>query len=384
MRNVDSHKAVCLLILLIIQACNLDDDPGRIASPGNIETFAGLGPPAFGYEGDGGTATSAKLGYVTGIAVDNLNNVYFTDGAANTVRKISASNGVIITIAGTFMGFNVVNNTTYAGDGNIATAAHLNVPLATSVDGSGNVIIADAGNNAIRQISSADGKIFTLAGKGPGFSGYDGDGGPATQSRVWNPYSVAVDVSGNIYIADSQNNVIRMINKSTGKITTIAGLGPSHPGYSGDNGAATLATLNGPQGVVVDVSGNIYIADSGNNVIRKISAGVISTIAGTGSEGYSGDNGPAIAATFLSVKGLAVDAENNIYIADSGNNVIRMISISTGEVSTVAGNGAAGYSGDGGNATEAELSNPLGVALDSNGNIYIADSQNSVIRVVSK
>jgi sugar lactone lactonase YvrE len=340
-----------------------------------------MGPAQFGYEGDNGLATEAKLGYITGIAVDVSDNVYFTDGAANVIRKILESNGVISTIAGKFIGFNQINSTPFAGDGGNATEAYLNVPLATTVDGSGNIIVADAGNNAVREVSATTGNITTLAG-GSGFSGYDGDGGLATQSKIWNPYSVAIDATGNIYFADSQNNAIRLITKFTGKIATLAGLGPDNGGYTGDGNPAVLAKLNSPQGIAVAGNGDVYIADTGNNVIRKISGGVISTVAGTGEEGYTGDNGPAVNATFTSLKGLAVDAENNLYVADSGNNVIRMISNTDGIISTVAGNGNAGYSGDGGPARDAQLSTPLGVAIDSKGNVYIADSQNSVIRVV--
>lgn len=344
MRNVDLLKTLSL-VLLLMTACDSDDQPAPLElTIGNIETFAGMGPANFGYEGDNGPALSAKLGYLTGIAVDKTGNVYYTDGAANVVRKISVNSGNITTIAGTFLGFNKPNSTPFAGDGGNPMAAHLNVPLSISVDNAENVFIADAGNSAVREVSSSTGKISTVAGKGFGFAGYGGDGGLATQSTLWNPYSVAVDTIGNIYLADSQNNVIRMITKSTGTITTIAGLGPNNPGYSGDNGPATAAKLSNPQGVAVDGNGNIYISDSGNRVIRKISVGNITTIAGTGSEGYSGDDGPALSATFVSLKGLAVD-ESNIYVADGSNNVVRMIHASTGKIFTVAGNGTAGYSG---------------------------------------
>jgi trimeric autotransporter adhesin len=373
------------MMLLLAVSCNSDEDPeGPEFTSGNIETFAGMGPDNFGYEGDNGLATKAKLGYVTGIAVDGYDNIYYTDGAANLVRKIATGNNTITTVAGTFIGFNQVNNNPYSGDGGSATLAHLNIPLATVVDLSGNIIIADAGNNVVRKVSASNGSISTVAGKGPGFVGYDGDGGLATQSKIWNPYSVAYDSVGNIYFADAQNNAIRMVALSTGKISTIAGLGPNNPGYSGDNGPASSARLREPQGIGIDGDGNIYISDTGNKVIRKIANGVITTIAGTGIAGYGGDDGPATSATFVAIKGIDIDDENNIYIADSGNNVIRRIDAATGKITTVAGTGTAGYTGDGGMATTAQLSSPLGVALDSHGNLYIADSQNSVIRIVFK
>jgi len=373
------------IVLLLAAACNSEDDPeGREFTSGNIETFAGMGPDNFGYEGDNGLATKAKLGYVTGIAVDGDDNIYYTDGAANLVRKVATGNNTITTVAGTFIGFNQANNNPYAGDGGSATLAHLNVPLATVVDLFGNIIIADAGNNVIRKVSASNGNISTVAGKGPGFVGYDGDGGLATQSKIWNPYSVAYDSVGNIYFADAQNNAVRMVTLSTGKISTIAGLGPNSPGYSGDNGAANSARLREPQGIAIGGNGNIYISDTGNNVIRKIANGIITTIAGTGIAGYGGDNGPATSATFVAVKGIDIDDENNIYMADSGNHVIRKVDATTGKIATIAGTGTAGYTGDGGMATRAQLSSPLGVVLDSHGNLYIADSQNSVIRIVFK
>ncbi len=383
MRNYAHNASVVLAILLAACDSNKIVPSGRTGVSGNIETIAGLGPTNFGYEGNGGPAKSAKLGWLTGIAVDLSNNVYVTDGATNTVRMVSASSNVISTIAGTFLGFNSIDLHPFAGDGGAATAAHLNVPLAVAVDRSGNVLVVDAGNVLLRQISPADGKITSIAGK-PNTQGYDGDGGPATSATFWNLYSVAVDSLGNIYLADASNNAIRMISQSTGTITTLAGLGPDHAGSTGDNGPATLATLNSPHGVAADPKGNIYISDDVNHVIRKIAGGSIKTIAGTGSEGYSGDGGPATAATFRSLVGIAVDAEGNVYIADAGNNAIRKITASTGKISTFAGSGTAGYSGDGGPATEAKLSGPWGVAVDGAGNVYIADTGNSAIRMVAK
>lgn len=369
--------------MLLVIACDDDDDSrARKLASGNIETLAGSGPDNFGYDGDNGQATSAKLGWITSVDVDASNNFYVTDGAANVVRKIAAD-GIITTIAGTFIGFNQINNTPFAGDGGPSTSAHLNIPYSISISVDGSLIIADAGNNAIRKISTT-GTISTIAGKGPGLPGFTGDGGTADQSLLWNPHSIAYDNAGNVYIADTQNNVIRMISIATGNISTIAGLGPNSPGYSGDNGQATAAALNSPEGIAVGKDGSIYISDGGNYVIRKISNGIISTIAGTGASGYSGDDGPAQSATFMTVRGLAIDSEDNVYIADASANVIRMIEFETGKIFTVAGNGEAGYAGDGGPATDAMLSNPLDVAVDSEGNLYIADTNNAAIRVVAR
>ena len=216
-----------------------------------------------------------------------------------------------------------------------------------AVDASGNLYIADTGNNRIRKVS-ATGIITTVAGNGS--AGYSGDGGPATSAQLDGPEGVAVDGSGNLYIADTCNNRIRKVS-ATGIITTVAGNGSA--GYSGDGGPATSAQLSLPAGVAVDGSGNLYIADSGNNRIRKVSAtGIITTVAGNGSPGYSGDGGPATSAQLNQPAGVAVDASGNLYIADSSNNRIRKVS-ATGIITTVAGNGFDGYSGDGGPATSA-------------------------------
>ena len=251
----------------------------------------------------------------------------------------------------------------------------------------------------------------------PSDGGYSGDGGPATLAQLSYPNGVAVDGQGNIYIADTYNNVIRMVNGVTGYITTVAGnetIGSvfGGGGYSGDGGPATLATLSFPSGVAVDVQGNIYIADTNNNVIRMVTkcAGYITTVAGNYTStsfviggsynlgGYSGDGGPATLAKLNQPIGIAVDVKGNIYIGDTFNHLIRMVTKSTGYITTVAGNytitvarndtigssGGGGYSGDGGPATLARLRNPNGVAVDLKGNIYFADSGNDLIRMVTK
>jgi hypothetical protein len=374
MKNRSLFKLAMPLLASFMAGCDPGDTPDTRQKSGTIETFAGS---VFGYEGDGGKAKNARLGYLTGVATDASGHVYFTDGAANTVRQISKDDGKLRTIAGTFLGFNVIDPAPFAGDGGLAKDAHFNVPMALAIS-NGEVVIADAGNMIVRQINSS-GTINTIAGK-PFFMGYSGDGDMATQAVLANPYSVALDGAGNIYIADAQNHAVRMITRSTGKISTIAGLGPDQPGYSGDDGPAMFARLTRPNGIATDLAGNIFISDTGNNVIRKISDGIITTIAGTGAEGYSGDGSAATSATFVSLKGIAVDSEGNVYIADSGNNAIRKITTSTGTITTVAGTGVAGYSGDGGAGTLAQLSNPLGVAIDAEGTIYIADTGNSVIR----
>jgi sugar lactone lactonase YvrE len=264
-----------------------------------------------------------------------------------------------------------------SGDGSAATSAKLYNPYGVAVDSAGNIYISDTGSNRIRKVDTS-GEISTVAGVW--VNGYRGDGGPATWAELSHPDGVAVDSAGNIYIADEYNNCIRKVDTS-GTISTVAGNG-TH-GSSGDGSAATSAKLDQPYGVAVDRAGNIYIADTWNNRIRKVDAsGNISTVAGNGTGGYSGDGGLATSAEIYHPDGVAVDSAGNIYFADPYNFVIRKVDASTGKISTVAGNGTEGYSGDGGAATSAKLDYPYGVVVDSAGNIYIADQVNNRIRKV--
>jgi len=263
----------------------------------------------------------------------------------------------------------------YSGDGGPATSARLSGPTGVAVDITGNIYIADARNNVVRKVSAA-GIISTFAGDS--IPGYTGDGGAAIAAELNRPYGVALDTSGNLYISDARNFVIRKVNTS-GIISTVAG--SNIAGYSGDGGAATMAKISVPLGISVDGSGNLYIADSRNNVIRKVSAtGTIRTFAGTGVAGITGNGTPATAATLFSPSDVKVDASGKVYIADSSNTV-RMVN--TGDtINAFAGNGIAGYSGDGGPAVLAEMTGPVGLAIDAAHNVYIATPGNSVIRRV--
>jgi len=367
---------------LFVVGCD-ESDPEPSVDPGNITTIAGIAGK-FDYKGDGGPALSANLGFITGITLDPSGNIYFVDGAANVVRKIDRSSGTISTIAGTFLGFNVNDPTPSKGDGGPAVEAHLNVPYGVAVDASGNVYISDTGNSVVRKVDKATGTITTVAGK-KGMIGYTGDGGLAVDAQLYNVYDVAVDKDGNLYLADVHNHAIRKVTASTGKISTIAGIG-EHKGFDGDNGPATGAHLDTPQGVTLDDAGNIYIVDSGNHAIRKVTAstGKITTIAGTGTWGYEGDGNQAILAKLYAPSSVAVDKAGDVYIADQGSHVIRKITTETGIINTLAGTGTAGYSGDGGPAVAAKLSSPQGVAVDSEGNVFITESGNSVIRAVKQ
>lgn len=268
----------------------------------------------------------------------------------------------------------------YSGDGGAATSAELNYPSCLAVDGSGNIYIADTSNNRVRMVAASTGIITTVAGNGT--YGYGGDGGAATNAYLALPAGVTADTCGNIYIADTGNNRIRKVPLSSGTISTVAGNGTA--GFSGDGGSATGAKINYPNGIAVDSSCNFYFADTSNERVRKvtISSGIITTVAGNGTVGFSGDGGAATSAELGYPYGVAIDSHGNIYIGDSNNNRIREVTASTGIISTVAGNGVQGYSGDGGAATSGEMNGPQGVAVDSSGNIYIADEGNSRIRAV--
>ncbi len=266
----------------------------------------------------------------------------------------------------------------YFGDGNAANTANLNTPIAVALDSSGNIYIADSANNRIRKVTRSTGKISTIAGNGA--IQYAGDGGAATSASLNTPYGVAVDAAGNVYIADFLNHAVRKVN-SSGNISTVAGTGIF--GFSGDGGPGASAQLNRPFGLAVDSAGNLFIADSNNYCVRKLdTSGNISTVAGVATNsGFSGDGGPATQAKMGSPYGIAVDSAGNLYIADSGNNRIRKVS--NGIMTTVAGTSAAGFSGDGGAAVSAKLSRPFGVSVDASGNLFISDYGNYRVRLVS-
>jgi len=337
-----------------------------------INTIAGSSTGASGFTGDGGPATAATLNQPSGIAVDSSGNIYIADTNNFRVRMISPT-GVITTVAGN-------GQQGFGGDGGPATAASLTQPIGIAVDSSGNLYIADALGSVLRKVSG--GIISTIAGK-YGLGQDYGDGGLATSALLFSPSGVAVDSSGNVFIADTSDNLIRKITASSGNISVVVG-NSTTPGFGGDGGSATAAAveLNLPTGVVVDASGNLYIADSGNNRIRKVSGGNITTIAGNGTAGSIGDGGgSATAAELYKPTSVAVDASGNVYITSTQTN--RVLEVSGGNISTVAGIGVAGTYGDGGSPAFAELNQPKAVAVDASGNIYIADTLNNRIQEVS-
>ncbi|WP_026309024.1 NHL repeat-containing protein [Spirosoma spitsbergense] len=339
----------------------------KVANNGIIATVAGNGTVSYG--GDRGPATSASLYNPVGVAFDGTGNFYIADQQNQRIRKVATS-GIITTVAGNGL-------FTFGGDGGAATAANLANPSGVAVDGVGNIYIADALNQRIRKVAMS-GIITTVAGNG--IAGFSGDGGAATAASLNNPVGVTVDGTGNLYIADSQNNRIRKVATS-GIISTVAGNGTAS--NSGDGGLATAAGFNYIAGVVLDGSGNLYIADQGNHRIRKVATdGIVTTVAGTGIAGYSGDGGLATAANLANPASVVVDGMGNLYIADYGNNRIRKVA-TNGIITTVAGNGSHGFSGDGGLATAAILDNPFNVAVDGMGNLYISDSDNQRVRKVT-
>jgi hypothetical protein len=332
-----------------------------------ISTIAGNGTAGFG--GDGGPAPSATLHNPADVAVDAGGDVFLADSANNRIRKLTPA-GTISTLAG--------NGTAgFSGDGGPATSAALNSPFGVAVDAGGDVFLADYRNQRLRKVTPA-GTISTFAGNGT--QGFSGDGGPATGAQLNGPFGVAVDAGGDVFLAESGNQRIRKVTPA-GTISTIAGNGTQ--GFSGDGGPATRAQLFNPEGIAVDASGDIFIADSGNNRLRKVTpAGAISTFAGTGTQGFSGDGGPATSAALNNPFGVAVDAGGDVFLGDSGNNRIREVT-PAGTISTLAGNGTFGFSGDGGPATSAALAGPIGVAVDASGNVFIADTSNNRIRFVT-
>jgi gliding motility-associated-like protein len=277
-------------------------------------------------------------------------------------------------IISTFAGTGVAG---YTGDGGQATLAELDGPNGIAVDASGNIYVANQFECSIRKITPA-GIIGTFAGTG--VSGFSGDGGQASLAQLNGPIGITFDALGNLYVADAGNERVRKIT-SGGIISTIAGTGTAT--FSGDGGPATSAGLNIPNGVAVDASGNVYITDDNNNRVRKINtSGIISTFCGNGTAGFSGDGGQATSASINKISGITIDAGGNFYIADNYNNRVRKITPS-GIISTYAGNGIGGSTGDGGSATSASLNHPSRLTLDAAGNLYISDDLNYKIRMVT-
>ena len=397
---------------------------GQAMTAGDIYTVAG---DHRGFSGDGGWARAARLDGPSQVAVDGSGNLLIADAGNRRIRVVAAAAGTfyrqrmrarhIYTVAGTGTGF----------DGSPATAARPPArnsasPQGVAVDGSGNLVVADTNNNRIRVaaattgtfygVAMTAGNIYTVAGNGVGR--YAGDGGPGTSAELNSPDQAAVDGAGNLLIADTTNDAVRVVAGRTGTfygramtagdIYTVAGTGQM--GYNGDGRPATTAELNQPETVLVDGAGNLVITDSNNQRVRVVAestgtfygqamtAGDIYTVAGTGQAGYSGDRGPAAKARVYEPYGVALDAAGNLVLTDNQNNRVRVVAehtgtfygqaMTAGDIYTVAGTGTFGYSGDGGPALHAALFHPAGLLVDGSGNLVLADSGNSRIRVVAE
>lgn len=350
---------------------------GRISPPAGsprLGTLAGNG--IRGFSGDGGPARQAELSLPSGIAADAAGNVYVIDG--RRVRRI-ATDGVIATVAGT-------GNPGFGAEGGAAQSADLNLYVQSAsafaqglaVDGEGNLFLAELAGHRVRRVGARIANITTVAGTGT--DGDQGDGGPASAARLSAPAGLAAAPNGDLYISDSAVNVVRRVDAS-GRISTVAG--SRQGGQAGDGGPATQARLRGPQGLALDGDGNLYIADTSNHRVRKVTpAGVISTFAGSGTAGFSGDGGPATAAALNFPSAVATDRKGNLYIADTENDRVRRVDAS-GVITTVAGSGRTGFDADNVYPTRAALNRPLGVAVDGSGRILIADTGNNRVRWVA-
>ncbi|WP_263350557.1 Ig-like domain repeat protein [Acidicapsa acidisoli] len=322
-------------------------------------------PNSVGALTGGAEATTVPLSKPGGLAFDAAGNLYFADTDDNVICEVNLA-GVLTIVAGS-------GEQGFDGDNGAATSASLDSPVGVAVDSASNLYIADTHNNRIREVTG--GVITTIAGTG--VAGFSGDGGAATSAALDLPTAVAVDSKGNIYIADTNNHRVREISGTN--ISTIAGDGEQT--YSGDNGPATAAGLDSPRGVAVDAAFNVYIGDTHNQLVRMVtfSTGIISTLAGTGVKGFTAD-GPATSAALAGPRGVAVDASGNVYFADSDNDRIR--TVTGGNVNTIAGNGSEGFSGDTGLAVNASVDTPRAVAVIGN-SVAFADSENNRIRAVN-
>ena len=336
-----------------------------------ITTVAGNG--IAGYNSDWILGTAAEVNLPSGVAMDSAGNLFISDPKNHRVRELNRTTGVISTLAG--------NGTQgYSGDGGYAQNCELNYPVDIAVDAAGDVFIADSGSDTVREVNHATDVITTVAGYGYGYSGFAGDG--TTESLLDDPEAVAVDAVGDLFIADTGNYRIREVSHATGIISTVAGNGGQ--GAGGDSGQAIAAELTEPEGVAVNSAGDLFIADYYNNRVREVNhvSGVITTIVGNGTPGYRGDGGQATAAELYYPIDIQVNAVGDLFIADSGNNRIREVNHATGVISTVAGNGTQGYGGDNGPATAAKLYGSNGVAIDAAGDLFIGDTYNSRVREV--
>jgi len=346
-----------------------------LAQPGLISTVIGNGTSGAG--GDGGFGKTAQLNNPQGVAVDAVGNIYVADYGNSKIRRLLTTSDTMQTMAGCgAVSGSCINQT----EGRLAGETLINFPWDVVLDSSGNFYFPDSGLNRIRKVGNPGFILTNFAGTTTGFAG---DGGPATAARLNNPVGMAIDATGNIFFTDLNNQRVRKID-TAGIISTIAGSGVA--GFGGDGGPATSARLSGPHGLAVDAAGNVYIADTNNYRIRKVTpGGTISTVAGVGlptGAAPLGDLGPATNATFVPWD-VEVDPLGTIYISDWLGHRIRRVDAITGIITTIAGNGISGFSGEGVPSANSQVSSPAGMALDTQGNLYFADSGNNRIRKIN-
>jgi sugar lactone lactonase YvrE len=339
-----------------------------------ITTAVGTGEK--GYAGDGGPAARAQLNGPFDVGFDTSGNLYFSDTFNHCIRRVDAGTSVITTLAG-------YGEPGYSGDGGPATAARFNEPYGIVVDKSGNVYVADRHNHCVRRIEAASGIVTTFAGNGS--AGFGGDDGPAARAAMSEPNGLALDPEqSRLFIADVADHRVRVVDLASGTIWTFAGTGEAE--HSGDGGPAAKAGIYGARAVKVAADGTVYVLERQGSALRAVHprSGVITTLAGTGVRSYTGDNGPALAATFDAPKELTIDRDGDLLIVDTENHAIRKIEIRSKIVVTVVGSGRQGGDGDGGPATTASLDRPHGAAVAPDGSIYIGDTNNHRVRKVAR
>ena len=347
----------------------------KVDRQGIISTIAGTGRPRHG--GDQGPALQATLHRPHDVAVDHHGSLFIADTWNHNIRKVGRD-GIISTLTSTKHRTTLTpRDTALPQDGSLRVSTTLFDPVGIAVDGIGNLFVIDKRNNCVYKMNQ-NGAISVIAGRG--MAGFEGDGGPATDALLWWPYAIAIDEEGNLFIADSANNRIRKVDRN-GIIDTIAGNGLA--GFSGDGGPALKARLTHPCGLAIDSKGNLLIADSWNNCIRRIDPmGIITTVAGTREPGFGGDGGPAEMATLCEPYGVAVGQDGSIWIAERRGNRLRQVT-PDGIILSIAEQDVAGYHSDAAPAASAGLNRPCGIAADKEGNLYIADSWNHCIRRIT-
>jgi len=342
--------------------------------PWIITTAVGTGQK--GYTGDGGPAARAQLNGPFDVGFDTAGNLYFSDTFNHCIRRVDARTNVITTLAG-------CGEPGHSGDGGPAIRACFNEPYGIAVDRAGNVYVADRHNHCVRRIEAGSGIVTTFAGNGS--AGFGGDDGPAARAGMAEPNGLALNPEQTrLFIADVADHRVRVVDLSSGTIWTFAGTGEAE--HSGDGGPAAKAGIYGARAVKVGADGTVYILERQGSTLRAVDprTGIITTLAGTGVRSYTGDDGPALAATFDAPKELAIDREGNLLIVDTENHAIRKIDTRSKIVATVIGSGRQGGDGDGGPATAASLDRPHGAAVAPDGSIYIGDTNNHRVRKVAR